>query len=70
MTLTPDESAWVRNSLAEKADELRKAAIAARRRGEQHLPIRKASHVVAEAYDRAAIELERARKNINHEGGM
>lgn len=64
--LTNEEAAWVSNGLATKADELRKAAVAARKRGEAYLPIRKAARVVAEAYDRAAIELERSRKAINH----
>jgi len=65
MMLTTEGQQWAGHTLAEQAAELRKQAVALRKRGASHLPIRPAAEVVAAAYDRAAIELERTRKSIN-----
>lgn len=62
--LEEQSALWARHAIAEKATELRKAAEAARRRGNAHLPIRQATNVVAEAYDRAVTVLDRAIKEI------
>lgn len=65
MMLTSDQAAWAKHSLAVAAEELKLRAAAARKRGAGHIPIKPAADLLAEAYDRAAIELERARKSIN-----
>lgn len=63
--LTNEEANWAGHTLATEAAELRKRAVALRSQGRRHLPLKKAAAYAAEAYDRAAIELERARKQIN-----
>lgn len=69
MMLTPDCQQWADHELATQVTELKKQALALRRRGAKHLPIRPATEVVAAAYDRAAIELERSRRSINSAHG-
>lgn len=65
MMLTPESQQWAAFTIAEQAAKLREQALALRKRGAGHLPIKPAAEVVAAAYDRAAIELEHVRKSIN-----
>lgn len=65
MMLESSSALFASHSLADEADRLRKQALALRKRGAGHLPIKPAAELVAAAYDRAAIELERTRKQIN-----
>lgn len=65
MMLTVEQAAFAANSLKAEAEELQKRAQQLRKRGAGHLPIRPAADLVASAYERAAIELERARSAIN-----
>jgi hypothetical protein len=65
MMLTAEGYQWASFTLDEQAAELRKQAVALRKRGASHLLIKPAAELVAAAYDRAAIELDRTRKGIN-----
>lgn len=66
--LTKEEALWADHMLSTDAAGLRKRAVALRSQGRRHLPLKKAATYVAEACDRAAIELERARKQISNQG--
>lgn len=64
VSLEPSAASWATNGLETKASELRKEAQKVRQRGAGHLPIKPAALYVAQAYERAAIELLRARDGI------
>lgn len=68
MMLEPTSAApWAKNSLATEADDLRKKAVACRKRGGQHVLIKPAADLVANAYERAAAVLVEEMKRINPE---
>lgn len=68
--LTTDDAKWVEYQLSQQAADLRKRAVALRSQGRRHLPLKNAAQTAAEAIDRAAIELERASKQVHQQQGV
>ena len=58
---------WAAYCMRERAADLRGAAVAARSRIKTVQQIRAAAEYVAETYERAAFELDRAAAGINHQ---